>query len=89
MSPHTRRQLVQAQSGAQILSPAPLKPTQLIRLVLADDLDIVRFTGAVAWASFESPKGVSRYRAGIEFKGAEARAVDAFCKRHQNKIRST
>jgi hypothetical protein len=69
--------------GAQILSQTPLRPQQRVRLTLADDLGVVKFHAAVAWASFEIPKGVSRYRAGLEFKDAETGAVDAFCKRHQ------
>ncbi len=69
--------------GAQILCPTPLKPQQKIRMILADDLGMVKFAATVAWAFFEIPKGVSRYRAGIEFsKEAEPRAIDAFCKRH-------
>jgi hypothetical protein len=72
--------------GAQILCPIPLKPQQQIRMVLADDLGMVKFAATVAWAFFEIPKGVSRYRAGIEFsKDAEAKAVDAFCRRHARK----
>ena len=68
--------------GAQILCPTPLKPQQLVRMVLSDDLAVVKFTASVAWAFFEIPKGVSRCRAGVEFKDAEGKAVDAFCKRH-------
>ena len=71
--------------GAQILCPTPLKPQQTIRMVLADDLGMVKFAATVAWAFFEIPKGVSRYRAGIEFKDAEPKAVDAFGKRHAKK----
>ena len=70
--------------GAQIISKAALKPQQRLRIVLADDLGIVRFSAAVAWASFEIPKGVTRYRAGIEFQDAEAEAVEAFAKRHES-----
>jgi hypothetical protein len=71
--------------GAQILCPTPLKPQQRIRMILADDLGMVKFAATVAWAFFEIPKGVSRYRAGIEFKDAESKAVDAFGKRHTQK----
>ena len=71
--------------GAQILCPTPLKPQQLVRMVLADDLGIVKFSASVAWAFFEIPKGVSRYRAGVEFKDAERNAVDAFCRRHTSR----
>ena len=68
--------------GAQILCPVPLKPLQQVRMVLADDLGVVKFSASVAWAFFEIPKGVSRYRAGMEFTNADGKAVDAFCKRH-------
>jgi hypothetical protein len=69
--------------GAQVISQQALKPRQRIRIVLADDLGIVRLNASVAWASFEIPKGMSRYRAGIEFKDPEAKAVEAFCMRHK------
>jgi hypothetical protein len=69
--------------GAQILCPTPLKPQQKVRMILADDLGVVKFSASVAWAFFEIPKGVSRYRAGIEFKDVAKKAVDAFCRRHR------
>lgn len=69
--------------GAQILCSAPLKPQQRVRIILGDDLGLMKFSASVAWASFEIPKGKSRYRAGVEFQDAEASAIDAFCKRHQ------
>jgi len=69
--------------GAQIVSTSALRPQQRGRITLADDLGMVKFSASVAWAFFEIPKGVSRYRAGIDFKDAEPKSVDAFCKRHQ------
>lgn len=69
--------------GAQVISQQALKPQQRIRIVLADDLGLVRLNASVAWASFEIPKGVTRYRAGVEFKDPEAKAVEAFCMRHK------
>jgi hypothetical protein len=68
--------------GAQVVAQAPLKPNQRVRITLADDAGVVRLNAAVAWASFEIPKGVTRYRAGIEFKDAQADTVEAFAKRH-------
>ena len=70
--------------GAQILSAIPLKPQQRVRMILGDDLGLAKFSASVAWVSFEIPKGVSRYRAGVEFNDAEASAVEAFCKRHKS-----
>jgi len=70
--------------GAQILSPIPLKPQQRVRMILGDDLGLAKFSASVAWVSFEIPKGISRYRAGVEFNEAEASAIEAFCKRHKS-----
>ena len=69
--------------GAQVVGQASLRPNQRVRITLADEAGVVRFSAAVAWASFEIPKGGTRYRAGIEFKDAQAPAVDAFTERHK------
>jgi len=69
--------------GAQVLSAIVLRPTQRLRVTLADDHSTIRFNATVAWASFEIPKQTPpRYRAGLEFIDAEAGAVDAFRRRH-------
>jgi hypothetical protein len=70
--------------GAQILCPTPLKPQQHVRMIVGDDLGLAKFSASVAWVSFEIPNGVSRYRAGVAFKDAEATSVDAFCRRHKS-----
>lgn len=69
--------------GAQVTTKGPLKPAQRIRFALVDDSGAVRIAAAVAWASFEKPKATPRYRAGLQFLDAEARAVEAFVKRHR------
>jgi hypothetical protein len=71
--------------GAQVLSPSVLKPNQRVRFVLSDaGRGTVRCQGAVAWATFEMPKGQgARYRAGIEFSSANADAITAFAERHK------
>jgi hypothetical protein len=68
--------------GAQIVSPTPMKPAQPLRFVLTDEYGIIRLTGFVAWVSFEIPKGASRYRAGVEFRDADGKALEGFCNRH-------
>ena len=68
--------------GAQMLAQSGLKPQQKVRIALIDEVGTVRINATVAWAFFEIPKGVSQYRAGIDFKDAEEKAVQAFCKRH-------
>ncbi|HZT78470.1 MAG TPA: PilZ domain-containing protein [Vicinamibacterales bacterium] len=70
--------------GAQIISPAVLKPNQPIAVALVDRVATVKFNAKVAWTSFEIlPNSSPRYRAGIEFVDANAPEVDAFAARHK------
>jgi hypothetical protein len=70
--------------GAQIVSPAVLKPNQKNAVVLQDDLTSIRFTASVVWTSFEIPPNSGpRYRAGLDFPDADADAIAAFCERHK------
>lgn len=69
--------------GAQVLSAAAMKPSQRVKVSLADDLGQVRFDADVAWASFEmQPKG-PRYRAGLAFIEADASRLEGYCSRHK------
>jgi hypothetical protein len=70
--------------GAQVVSVSALKPNQRVRMSLLDGDGTVRFNASVAWASFEiAPRSGPRYRAGVEFLDADARAVEAYCARHR------
>ena len=70
--------------GAQIFTPAPLKPRQRIAVALPGDPIGIRFTASVVWTSFEIPPNSGpRYRAGLDFHDADVDAVGAFCERHQ------
>jgi PilZ domain len=70
--------------GTQLVTTLQLKPGQQVRTTLDDKTGSVRFIATVVWASFEiSPKGVSRYRAGLEFTDADAVEVDAYIGRHR------
>ncbi|MFN7979496.1 MAG: hypothetical protein U0P30_15275 [Vicinamibacterales bacterium] len=70
--------------GAQVVAPFALKPNQRVRVSFSDGNGIVRCVGSVAWASFEMPKNMpTRYRAGIEFSGANAEALSLFCEKHR------
>jgi hypothetical protein len=64
--------------GAMVVSPTILRPNQRVRMTLPDKNRPVRFRAAVAWASFEMPKGGPRYRAGIEFVDADPAALNEF-----------
>jgi hypothetical protein len=65
--------------GAQVVSPTILKPNQRIRISMGEAIKPLRFSAAVAWASFELAKTGPRYRAGLEFVDADADAVKQFC----------
>ncbi len=70
--------------GAHVVSPTILKPNQRLRVSLPDSNRPIRFGGAVAWASFEIPKGgAPRYRAGIEFFDADQTMVGRFIESHK------
>jgi hypothetical protein len=61
--------------GAQVLSPAALKPDQRVRIALAE----LEFEAIVAWTALTVLEhGATRYRAGLEFVDAKAGDVDAF-----------
>jgi hypothetical protein len=52
-------------SGAHVLSSAPLKPRQRVRIALREgDRPL---TGIAIWVHFELPREGPRYRAGVEF----------------------
>src|SRR5262249_27681089 len=53
--------------GAQVVSPTILKPNQRIRMSMGEANKPLRFSAAVAWASFELAKTGPRCRAGLEF----------------------
>ncbi len=64
--------------GADVVSVTILKPNQHVRVTLADPRRPMRIRSAVVWELFEMPKGIPRYRAGIEFFDADQDAVARF-----------
>ena len=66
--------------GAQMLSPATLKPNSLVTLLLPLEGRVVSCEGTIVWARFEpSSTGASLlYRAGVCFTTVDAAAVEAF-----------
>lgn len=70
--------------GVQVTSPTILKPNQRIRLSLSTQPGAARYKSVVAWASFELPQGVPRYRAGIELlEGSDQGTIAKFIKKHK------
>ena len=71
--------------GAQVISPTVLKPNQRVRLVIGDAKHPVKCSGAIAWASFEMPKGQpTRYRAGIDFGNtSHAEGINKFAQKNK------
>ena len=73
--------------GGQVLSPAVLRPNQRVRVSMVDGRVTLRFQATIVWARFElgRPDLGPRYRAGLEFSGAESDAVAEYARRHQKK----
>jgi len=70
--------------GAQVVTDNSLNPSQRVRMLLSDQVGVVRLNASVAWAHFEiSPGKGPQYRAGLDFVDADGQAVDGFCGRHQ------
>ena len=69
--------------GAQVVSPTILKPNQRIRFIMPSNKPPMRLKAAIAWAAFEIPKGLSRYRAGIQLFGADPAAMMRFIERNK------
>ncbi|MBI4477560.1 MAG: PilZ domain-containing protein [Acidobacteria bacterium] len=70
--------------GAQVISPSLLRPKQRVRIVLSDKGTSLRYTGTIAWASFELPSpNVQRYRAGVAFVNPEPDAILTFAERNK------
>jgi hypothetical protein len=73
--------------GAQVLSPAVLRPNQRVRIAMVDERQTLRVQATVVWAKFEMPKGnpTPYYRSGLEFSGADAEEVAEYLSRHKVK----
>jgi hypothetical protein len=70
-------------AGAQVVSPTILKPNQRVRFIMPSNKPPMRLKAEVAWAAFEIPKGLSRYRAGIQLFGADPAAMMRFIDRNR------
>lgn len=73
--------------GGQVLSSAVLKPNQRVRVSMVDGKVTLRCQATIIWARFELSRGDAgpRYRAGLEFSGADADGVAEYARRHQKK----
>jgi len=69
--------------GAQVVSPAGLKPNQGVRIAFNDGVVRTKCSATVVWTSFEMTDAGPRYRAGLDFADADAPALDAYAQRHK------
>ena len=67
-------------TGAQVISPTPLKPNRVVKLQLPSDTAPFACKGKIVWARLEPPTagGPLRYRAGVYFMGVDVAAVVGF-----------
>ena len=73
--------------GGQVLSASVLKPNQRVRVSMVDGRVTLRCQATVIWARFELARGDlgPRYRAGLEFSGADGDGIAEYARRHQRK----
>jgi hypothetical protein len=73
--------------GGQVLSATVLRPNQRVRVSMVDGRVTLRCQATVVWARFELGRGElgPRYRAGLEFSGADSGDIAENARRHQKK----
>lgn len=73
--------------GGQVLSATVLRPNQRVRVSMVDGRVTLRCQATVVWARFELGRGElgPRYRAGLEFSGADSDDIAEYARRHQKK----
>jgi hypothetical protein len=73
-------------TGSQMLAPIRLRPSETIRVAIADDSSDLRLSGTIAWVSLEigAKSSGQRYRFGVEFSDADQQLLEDFCLRHKN-----
>jgi len=73
--------------GGQVLASGVLKPNQRVRVSMVDGRVTLRCQATIIWARFELSRGDlgPRYRAGLEFSGADVDGVAEYARRHQKK----
>ena len=73
--------------GGQVLSSGVLKPNQRVRVSMVDGRVTLRCQATIIWARFELSRGDlgPRYRAGLEFSGADTDGIAEYARRHQRK----
>jgi hypothetical protein len=68
-------------SGAQVQAPVRLRPTQVVRVMLADEPGGIRCRATVAWSIALPSGGAIQYRAGLEFVGPDRARLSSYCTR--------
>ena len=71
-------------TGAQLVAPAVLRPSQEVGVTLLDNEKAITLHGAVAWSVFERSRktGETCYRAGLEFSDAEPLLLQEYCAKY-------
>jgi hypothetical protein len=67
-------------TGAQIVSPAAMRPNRVLRMMLRAGGRALECKGRVMWARFEQARGTAaaHYRVGVKFTDVDQKTVEAF-----------
>ena len=66
-------------SGAQVQVPMRLRPQQVVRFALTDEIGGMRCQGTVAWSIAVPGGGSIHYRAGLEFVNPDKQRLSELC----------
>ena len=71
-------------AGCQFVSPAAVKPNQVVKLLLPSTPKPIGCSGKIVWARLEPPATgrLFGYRAGVRFTKPDQSAIEAFLAEH-------
>ena len=76
-----------SQTGAQLVAPTVLRPSQHVQILISDDQQVLRLKATVVRASLEpshDPGTPPHYRVGVTLIDVDREALEVFCARNQH-----
>lgn len=69
-------------TGAQVLLPVRVRPSEPVRLVLSNEAGEARFPGTVVWSVAVPTSGSIQYRAGVKLSKPDANWIESYCRQY-------